>query len=239
MALGCVDAQVICVDVGTEGGPEAAARTARYARAGRGPRRRTGTARPHPRRSGRDGAAGPRPRIGRALDRGDAAARPAVVPAAARRAARGHPRARAPSWARRRGTTRTTSIAASPASRLRTEVLPLLEEVLGGGVAEALARTATALREDTETLDELADAALAAATAGDDLDTGRLTALPTAVRRRVIRRWLLGRRRDRTDRQTDPRGRRSRHRLAGPGRGGGGLVRCAASGCSRAAATAC
>ena len=30
-------------------------------------------------------------------------------------------------------------------SRLRHEVLPLLEEVLGGGVAEALARTATAL----------------------------------------------------------------------------------------------
>ena len=40
-------------------------------------------------------------------------------------------------------------------TRLRTEVLPLLEDVLGGGVAEALARTATALREDTETLDEL------------------------------------------------------------------------------------
>src|SRR5262249_38079823 len=30
LALGCVDAQVLCVDVGTAGGPEAAARTARY-----------------------------------------------------------------------------------------------------------------------------------------------------------------------------------------------------------------
>ena len=30
MALGCVDAQILCVDVGTTGGPEAAARTARY-----------------------------------------------------------------------------------------------------------------------------------------------------------------------------------------------------------------
>ena len=40
-------------------------------------------------------------------------------------------------------------------------MLPLLEEVLGGGVAEALARTATALREDTDTLDELAQRALA------------------------------------------------------------------------------
>ena len=37
--------------------------------------------------------------------------------------------------------------------RLRTEVLPLLEEVLQGGVAEALARTATALRADTDALD--------------------------------------------------------------------------------------
>ena len=32
--------------------------------------------------------------------------------------------------------------------RLRHEVLPLLEEVLGGGVAEALARTAAQLRDD-------------------------------------------------------------------------------------------
>nr|MDT0527257.1 ATP-binding protein [Streptomyces sp. DSM 41633] len=47
--------------------------------------------------------------------------------------------------------------------RLRHEVLPLLEDVLGGGVAEALARTATALREDTATLDALAGEALAAA----------------------------------------------------------------------------
>ena len=30
LSLGCVDAQVLCVDVGTAGGPEAAARTARY-----------------------------------------------------------------------------------------------------------------------------------------------------------------------------------------------------------------
>jgi tRNA(Ile)-lysidine synthase len=76
-------------------------------------------------------------------------------------------------------------------TRLRTEVLPLLEEVLGGGVAEALARTATALREDTDTLDELARQALAEAGAGGGLDTAGLAALPEAVRRRVIRGWLL------------------------------------------------
>ncbi len=45
-------------------------------------------------------------------------------------------------------------------------MLPLLEDVLGGGVAEALARTATALREDTETLDELASPALAGGDVG-------------------------------------------------------------------------
>ena len=76
-------------------------------------------------------------------------------------------------------------------TRLRNEVLPLLEEVLGGGVAEALARTATALREDTDTLDELALRALAEVGADGGLDTGRLAALPEAVRRRVIRGWLL------------------------------------------------
>jgi tRNA(Ile)-lysidine synthase len=76
-------------------------------------------------------------------------------------------------------------------TRLRNEVLPLLEEVLGGGVAEALARTATALREDTDTLDELARQMLTEVGAGDGLDTGRLAALPEAVRRRVIRGWLL------------------------------------------------
>src|SRR3954464_346112 len=30
IALGCVDAQILCVDVGATGGPEAAARSARY-----------------------------------------------------------------------------------------------------------------------------------------------------------------------------------------------------------------
>ena len=54
-------------------------------------------------------------------------------------------------------------------TRLRLEVLPLLEDVLGGGVAEALARTATALREDTELIDTLAAQALPEATAGAGL----------------------------------------------------------------------
>jgi len=76
-------------------------------------------------------------------------------------------------------------------TRLRTEVLPLLEDVLGGGVAEALARTATALREDTQALDDLAADALAEIGTGGGLDTARLATLPDAVRRRVIRGWLF------------------------------------------------
>jgi tRNA(Ile)-lysidine synthase len=45
--------------------------------------------------------------------------------------------------------------------RLRHEVLPLLEEVLSGGVAEALARTAAQLREDGDALDAAAGRLLA------------------------------------------------------------------------------
>nr|MBA3907056.1 tRNA lysidine(34) synthetase TilS [Pseudonocardiales bacterium] len=45
--------------------------------------------------------------------------------------------------------------------RLRHEVLPLLEDVLSGGVADALARTAAQLRDDVEALDAVAAHVLA------------------------------------------------------------------------------
>lgn len=77
--------------------------------------------------------------------------------------------------------------------RLRAEVLPLLEEVLGGGVAEALARTAAQLREDSAVLDALAGQLLAAARAGDGLGIETLATAEPAIRRRVIRAWLLER----------------------------------------------
>ena len=41
--------------------------------------------------------------------------------------------------------------------RLRHEVLPLLDEVLGGGVRRALARTAELMAQDLDALDELAE----------------------------------------------------------------------------------
>ncbi|MGH3779687.1 MAG: tRNA lysidine(34) synthetase TilS [Pseudonocardiaceae bacterium] len=76
--------------------------------------------------------------------------------------------------------------------RLRTEVLPLLEDVLAGGVAQALARTAKQLQEDLDVLDGQALELLAAALrAPADLDVAALAQHPAALRRRVLRRWLL------------------------------------------------
>jgi tRNA(Ile)-lysidine synthase len=76
--------------------------------------------------------------------------------------------------------------------RLRTEVLPLLEEVLGGGVAPALARTAELLREDLAALDALAAEELLRLRAGPDLDARGAALLPAALRTRVLRGWLRG-----------------------------------------------
>ena len=70
--------------------------------------------------------------------------------------------------------------------RLRRDVLPLLDDALQGGVAEALARTAALLQDDLDALDGWADSVPIA----DELDVSRLTALPRAVRTRVLRAWL-------------------------------------------------
>jgi tRNA(Ile)-lysidine synthase len=78
--------------------------------------------------------------------------------------------------------------------RLRHEVLPLLEEVLAGGVAPALARTAAQLADDDAALTTLAEDVRRAA---EDDDGGLATAVvgkePAAVRRRVLRSWLAAR----------------------------------------------
>jgi tRNA(Ile)-lysidine synthase len=190
LSLGCVDAQVLCVDVGTTGGPEAAARTARY--------------------RALDDARGDAPvLLAHTLDDQAETVLLGLGRGSGSRSIAGM-RPCDPPWYRpllgiRRALTHAAcaELGLTPwqdphnadrrftRTRLRTEVLPLLEEVLGGGVAEALARTATALREDTDTLDELARQALAEVGAGGGLDTAGLAALPEAVRRRVIRGWLL------------------------------------------------
>jgi tRNA(Ile)-lysidine synthase len=75
--------------------------------------------------------------------------------------------------------------------RLRHEVLPLLEDVLQGGVAKALTRTAAQLREDAEALDAFAARVLDRTRRDGELDVAELAGEPPAVRRRVLRRWLL------------------------------------------------
>lgn len=69
-------------------------------------------------------------------------------------------------------------------ARLRHVVLPLLESELGPGFADALARTAPALRVDMDLLDDIAEDWFAH---HEELGTEELQALPTAIRTRVLR----------------------------------------------------
>ncbi|MGE2737314.1 tRNA lysidine(34) synthetase TilS [Mycolicibacterium vaccae] len=188
LSVGCVAAQVLTVQVGDAGGPEAAARAARYGALER--------------------ARGGRPvLLGHTLDDQAETVLLGLGRGSGPRSIAGMRPYDPPWWRPLLGVRRAVTAAACAAAgltawqdphnvdprytrvRLRTEVLPLLEDVLAGGVAEALARTATALREDSDTLDELADAALAGL--GDQPDVGVLAGLPDAIRRRVIRGWLL------------------------------------------------
>ena len=75
--------------------------------------------------------------------------------------------------------------------RVRHRVLPMLDEVLGGGVAQALTRTADTLREDAEALAHFAQEQILDlvehAEGGLSLDAGALGANPPALRQRIIR----------------------------------------------------
>jgi tRNA(Ile)-lysidine synthase len=69
-------------------------------------------------------------------------------------------------------------------ARVRHEALPALEAALGPGVAEALARTAGQLRADTEFLEEIS----AERRSGSrPLAVSSLSGLPAAIRTRVLR----------------------------------------------------
>lgn len=188
--LGCVAAEVMRVEVGTAGGPEAAARTARYAALD----------------AARDGAP---VLLAHTLDDQAETVLLGLGRGSGARSIAGM-RPCDPPWYRPLLGVRRADTHAACAElaldawddphnhdrrftrvRLRADVLPLLEEVLGGGVAEALARTAAALREDTDALDALARADLDIATAAGALDVTAIEELPDALRRRVIRAWLL------------------------------------------------
>jgi tRNA(Ile)-lysidine synthase len=78
--------------------------------------------------------------------------------------------------------------------RVRSSVLPVLEAELGRGVAEALARTAQLARADADALDDWAARAFAELAAGPPdggLDAAELARLPAAVRTRVLRQAAL------------------------------------------------
>lgn len=74
--------------------------------------------------------------------------------------------------------------------RVRQTALPVLEEVLGPGVAEALARTAALARDDADALD-LAATAQRARIAAAGWPVAELAALPRAMMTRVLRAELL------------------------------------------------
>ena len=190
--LGLNPVHVVKVDVGSNGGPEAAARTARYAALrpfrqlgglvllghtaddqaetvllglgrGSGPRSIAGM------RADRDGYL--RPLLGLRRSHTEAACRALGLPVWQ------DPHNRDPRFRR---------------SRLRHEVLPLLEDVLAGGVAEALARTAGQLQADLDALDQLAGLALAAAATPDGLRVDSLAGQPDAILTRVVKAWAEG-----------------------------------------------
>ncbi len=75
--------------------------------------------------------------------------------------------------------------------RVRQSVMPVLESELGPGVAEALARTAEQLREDADALDhmaeEVAEDVVELEEAGLSLGVAALNANPPALRQRLIR----------------------------------------------------
>jgi tRNA(Ile)-lysidine synthase len=189
--LGLDPVEVAAVDVGRQGGPEAAARTARYQALGDAADRLgaatvlLGHTRDDQaetvllglgRGSGARSLAGMAARHGRYrrplldLDR------VAVRAAAAGLDTWDDPHNADPSFGR---------------SRVRHAALPALEAALGPGVAAALARTASLLRADADALDAWAEQAYDDAHGTEGLDALALAALPVAVRTRVLRRAAL------------------------------------------------
>jgi tRNA(Ile)-lysidine synthase len=183
--LGLHPVEVVTADVGVAGGPEAAARDARYAAIDAAADRTGATF----------------VLLGHTLDdqaetvllglaRGSGARSLAGMPARRGRLIR-------PFLGVRRESTSAACRAlgltpwddphnADPAyarARARATAMPVLEATLGPGVAVALARSASLLRDDADALDAWAERESTAS-----LDVDRLADLPAAIRSRVLRR---------------------------------------------------
>jgi tRNA(Ile)-lysidine synthase len=76
--------------------------------------------------------------------------------------------------------------------RVRRRLLPVLEDELGPGVTESLARTADLLRADMELLDTYADEALAGVVVEGGLSVEAMARLATPIRTRVLRAAAVG-----------------------------------------------
>lgn len=76
-------------------------------------------------------------------------------------------------------------------SAVRHQVIPLLRNVLGPGLQEALARTATQMRDLAELVDQQTTVLLAQSWADDGWDVQILAAAPTALRRAALHRIIV------------------------------------------------
>ncbi|WP_049567127.1 tRNA lysidine(34) synthetase TilS [Streptomyces sp. SBT349] len=212
-ALGLDPVDTVAVDVGRDGGPEAAARTARYAALDAAAERYRAAAvlLGHTRDDqaetvllGLARGSGTRSLSGMAAVSGGPSG-PAGPPGPSACGDAAH-HYRRPFLAVDRQTTRKACLVqslpvwddphnADPSftrSRVRHEALPVLEKALGRGVVEALARTAQLSRDDADALDAWALEAQRAATRPDGtLEIAALRPLPPAVRRRVLRRAAI------------------------------------------------
>lgn len=75
--------------------------------------------------------------------------------------------------------------------KVRNALMPVMREILGESVDEALARTAAMARDDADALDYFAEIELQSRLHNDEFDISNFVALPKAISTRCIRMWLI------------------------------------------------